>query len=78
MRNRDLTYLKDCPIAVLGIKFGVPTPIIDAMIVIGGAFHEKRFFEETRYNLHYLGIGHMTKRQLLNYLYEGIYSERTV
>jgi opine dehydrogenase len=73
MRNKDLTYLKDCPIAVLGVKFSVPTPIIDAMIVIGGAFHEKSFFEETRYNLDYLGIGHMTKRQLLDYLYEGRY-----
>ena len=30
---------------------GVPTPIIDAMIVIGGVFLEKRYFQETKYNL---------------------------
>ena len=57
----------------LGVKFGVPTPIIDAMIVIGGAFHEKSFFKETKYNLDYLGIGHMTKEELRDYLYTGNY-----
>ena len=57
----------------LGVKFGVPTPIIDAMIVIGGAFHEKSFYKETKYNLDYLGIGHMTKEQLRDYLYTGNY-----
>ena len=51
-------------------------PIIDAMIVIGGAFHEKSFFKETKYNLDYLGIGHMTKEQLRDYLYTGKYTEK--
>lgn len=60
----------------LGVKFGVPTPIIDAMIVIGGAFHEKSFFKETKYNLDYLGIGHMTKEQLRDYLYTGKYTPK--
>lgn len=60
----------------LGIKFGVPTPIIDSMIVLGGAMHEKSFFEDTRYNLDYLGIGHMTKEELLDYMYNGNYTEK--
>lgn len=55
----------------LGLKFGVPTPIIDSMIILGGAMHEKSFFEETRYNLDYLGIGSLSKEQLLDYLYNG-------
>ena len=60
----------------LGVKFGVPTPIIDAMITIGGAFHEKSFYKETKYNLDYLGIGHMTKEQLRDYLYTGKYTPK--
>ena len=60
----------------LGVKFGVPTPIIDAMITIGGAFHEKSFYKETKYNLDYLGIGHMTKEELRDYLYTGKYTEK--
>ena len=60
----------------LGVKFGVPTPIIDAMITIGGAFHEKSFYKETKYNLDYLGIEHMTKEELRKYLYEGIYTPK--
>lgn len=59
----------------LGKKFGVPTPIIDSMITLGGAMHEKSFFKETRYTLDYLGIGHMTKEQLLDYMYTGKYIE---
>ena len=60
----------------LGQKFGVPTPIIDSMIVIGGAMHEKSFFEDTKYNLDYLGIGHMNKEQLLEYMRNGNYTEK--
>lgn len=59
----------------LGIRFDVPTPIIDAMIVIGGGFHEKSYFKETKYNLDYLGIGQLTNEQLHDYLYEGRYPE---
>ena len=60
----------------LGVKFGVPTPIIDSMIVLGGAMHEKSFFKETKYDLDYLGIGHMTKEQLLDYMRKGVYVEK--
>ena len=57
----------------LGLKFGVPTPIIDSMIVLGGAMHEKSFFENTKYDLDYLGIGQLNKQQLLEYMYHGTY-----
>ena len=60
----------------LGVKFGVPTPIIDSMIVLGGAMHEKSFFKETKYDLDYLGIGHMTKEQLLDYMRKGVYVDK--
>ena len=59
-----------------GVKFGVPTPIIDSMIVLGGAMHEKSFFKETKYDLDYLGIGHMTKEQMLDYMRNGVYTEK--
>ena len=55
----------------LGVKFGVPTPIIDSMIVLGGAMHETNYFETSRYNLDYLGIGKMGRKELLEYLYNG-------
>lgn len=57
----------------LGKKFGVKTPIIDSMIVIGGGMHETNYFENTKYNLDYLGIGHMTKEELLDYMRNGNY-----
>ena len=56
-----------------GVKLGVPTPIIDSMIVLGGAMHEKSFFKETRYNLDYLGIGQLDRQQLLDYMRTGAY-----
>lgn len=56
----------------LGVKFGVPTPIIDSMITLGGAVHEKDFFKETKYDLDYLGIGHMTLNEVLEYMYHGV------
>ncbi len=52
----------------LGVAYGVPTPIIDAMIVIGGAFHQKDFLAESRYSLAYLGIDDMDKASLNEYL----------
>jgi hypothetical protein len=33
-------------------------------------------FQETKYNLDYLGIGHMTKEQLMDYMYTGKYYEK--
>lgn len=56
----------------LGAKFGVPTPVIDSMIVIGSAFHEKDLRATSKYSLDYLGIGTMTLPELRDYLYRGI------
>ena len=56
----------------LGVAYGVPTPIIDSMIVLAGAMHKKSFFAESRYNLDYLGIGGMSKEALLAYLNDGV------
>lgn len=59
----------------LGVKFGVRTPIIDSMIVLGGAMHGKDYFIESKYTLDYLGIGDMSKEALLQYLREGVVDE---
>ena len=58
----------------LGVQYGVPTPVIDSMIVLAGSMHKKRFFETSKYNLAYLGIDNMPKEELLSYLNEGIYN----
>ena len=47
------------------------------MITLGGAMHEKSFFEDTKYDLDYLGIGHLNKEELLDYMYNGNYIEIT-
>lgn len=57
-------------------KFGVSTPIIDSMIVIDGGMHDTNYFENTKYDLDYLGIGHTSKEELLEYMYSGIYTEK--
>ena len=51
----------------------MPTPIIDAMIILAGAMHKKSFFENSRYTLAYLGIDNMPKEELLAYLNDGAY-----
>lgn len=56
----------------LGKKYGVETPIIDAMIVLGGAMHKTSYFKTSRYNLEYLGIDGMSKDALLEYLRQGV------
>ncbi|MDO4182767.1 MAG: NAD/NADP octopine/nopaline dehydrogenase family protein [Coriobacteriia bacterium] len=72
--NIDHRYItEDIPVGCkiyhdLGVKFGVPTPIIDSMIVLGGAMHKTNWFETSKYNLDYFGIGQMTKEELLKYL----------
>ena len=77
IHHRYLT--EDVPIGCkiyhdLGVAYGVPTPIIDSMITLAGAMHKKSFFETSKYNLEYLGIGNMSKENLLLYLNEGKYT----
>lgn len=78
IHHRYLT--EDVPIGCkvyhdLGVAYGVPTPIIDSMIILAGAMHKKSFFETSRYNLEYLGIGSMSKEELLAYLNDGQYGK---
>ena len=77
IKNRYVT--EDVPVGChvyheLGKKFGVPTPIIDSMIVLGGVMNKTNFFE-TGLTLEDLGIAHMNKEQLLDYLHNGNYVE---
>lgn len=58
----------------LGVQYGVKTPIIDSMIVLAGAMHQKDFFETSKYTLAYLGIDNMPKEELLAYLVDGVYN----
>ena len=76
IHHRYLT--EDVPIGCnnlhdLGVQYGVPTPIIDSMITLAGAMHNKNFYETSRYNLQYLGIDSMSKEELLAYLNDGTY-----
>lgn len=57
----------------LGVQYRVQTPIIDSMIVLAGAMHKKDFFATSKYSLAYLGIDNMPKKELLDYLNEGVY-----
>ena len=58
----------------LGVAYGVATPIIDSMIILAGAMHQKSFFETSKYDLAYLGIDNMSKEELLAYLNDGVYN----
>jgi opine dehydrogenase len=74
--NRYIT--EDIPVGChtyheLGKKYGVKTPVIDAMINLASAMMETDYYEKG-YTLDYLGIGHMDKEQLLKYLNEGVYT----
>jgi opine dehydrogenase len=74
--NRYIT--EDIPVGChtyheLGKKYGVKTPVIDAMINLASAMMETDYYEKG-YTLDYLGIGHLDKEQLLKYLNEGVYT----
>ncbi len=78
VENRYIT--EDIPVGChvyheLGKKYGVKTPVVDSMINLASAMLETDFYEKG-YTLDYLGIGHMTKEEMLKYLNEGIYVEK--
>ena len=56
----------------LGKKFGVKTPVIDSMITLGSVMTGKDFYKNGL-TLEDLGIAHMDKEQLLDYLNNGNY-----
>ncbi len=74
VHNRYIT--EDIPVGChvyheLGKKFGVKTPVIDALINLANILVETDFYA-TGYTLEYLGIDNMTKESLLKYLHEGV------
>ncbi|MGL4208318.1 MAG: NAD/NADP octopine/nopaline dehydrogenase family protein, partial [Candidatus Adiutrix sp.] len=78
IQNRYIT--EDIPVGChvyheLGKKFGIKTPVIDSMINLACVMAEQDFYK-TGYTLDYLGIGHMDKEQMLNYLNNGCYLEK--
>ena len=78
MDNRYIT--EDVPVGChvyheLGKRFGIRTPVIDSMINLASAILERDFYEEG-YTLDYLGLGHMTNEEMLQYLHEGIYTDK--
>lgn len=56
----------------LGVQYGIPTPIIDSMIVLASAMTKNNYFSEG-YSLEYLGINDLSKEALLSYLNTGVY-----
>lgn len=73
IHNRYIT--EDIPVGChvyheLGKKFGVKTPVIDSMINLASVMVGRDFYE-TGYTLDYLGIGHLNREELLEYLHNG-------
>ncbi len=81
IHHRYLT--EDVPVSCkiyhdLGVTYNVPTPIIDSMITIAGAFHRKNFFKESQYSLKYLGIDGLDIQNLAEYLRKGLYNKNII
>ena len=79
LENRYIT--EDVPVGCyfmsqLGRKYGVPTPIIDSMILLASTMLKRDLAKESKYTLDYLDIGHMTHEQLHKYLREGVFTEK--
>lgn len=77
IKNRYVT--EDVPVGChvyheLSVKFGVPTPVIDSMIVLGGVMNHTDYMAEDL-TLEDLGIAHLSKEELLDYLRNGVYVE---
>lgn len=73
IQNRYIT--EDVPVGCrmfheLGKQFGVPTPTIDSFITLASLMTEHDYFSEG-YTPEYLGIGGMSKQELLDYLQKG-------
>lgn len=76
---QDRYVTEDVPVGChiyheIGKKFGVPTPVIDSMITLGSVMTGKDFYK-TGMTLEDLGIAHMDKDQILDYLHNGNYVE---
>lgn len=77
VHSRYLT--EDVPVGchilhLLGRKFGVSTPVIDSMITLASAILETEFYAEG-VTLENLGIAHMSKDEILEYVRNGVFKE---
>lgn len=78
IQNRYIT--EDIPVGChlyheLGKKYGVETKVIDSMITLASVMTGQDFYNNGM-TLDDLGIGHLDKEQLLQYLNEGVYIEK--
>ncbi|MDR1676934.1 MAG: NAD/NADP octopine/nopaline dehydrogenase family protein, partial [Deltaproteobacteria bacterium] len=78
IHNRYIT--EDIPVGChvyheLGQRLSVPTPVIDSMITLASVMAEKDFYQ-SGYTLETLGIGQLSKDELLKYLDEGVYQAK--
>lgn len=78
VHNRYIT--EDIPVGChvyheLGKRYGVATPVVDSMINLANVMVEADFYK-TGYTLDALGLGHMSKEQMLAYLHDGVYTEK--
>lgn len=78
IRNRYIT--EDIPVGChiyheLGEKFGVKTPVIDSMITLASVMVGQDFMKDGL-TLNDIGIGHLDREQLLDYLNHGNYAEQ--
>ncbi|MBO4375293.1 MAG: NAD/NADP octopine/nopaline dehydrogenase family protein [Lachnospiraceae bacterium] len=76
---QDRYVTEDVPVGChlyheLGLRYNVPTPVIDSMITLGSVMTGKDFYA-TGLTLDDLGIGHLGSRELLDYLENGVYKE---
>lgn len=76
---QDRYVTEDIPVGChiyheLGQKFGVKTPVIDSIITLGSAMVGIDF-DQTGVTLKELGIGHLDRAELLDYLENGNYKE---
>ncbi|MCK4030130.1 NAD/NADP octopine/nopaline dehydrogenase family protein [Streptococcus iners] len=79
---QDRYVTEDVPVGChiyheLGKKYGVATPVIDSMIVLGSVMTGRKFFEEGL-TLEDLDLAHLTKEETLEYLETGLFREREV
>ncbi|MGT2743369.1 NAD/NADP-dependent octopine/nopaline dehydrogenase family protein [Streptococcus plurextorum] len=79
---QDRYVTEDIPVGChlyheLGKKYGVATPVIDAMITIGSVMTGHDFYQ-TGLTLEDLDLAHLTKEQVLDYLTTGNFTEKDV
>ncbi|MDD3239232.1 MAG: NAD/NADP octopine/nopaline dehydrogenase family protein [Lachnospira sp.] len=77
INNRYIT--EDVPVGChiyheLGKKYGVKTPVVDSMITLASVMTGQDFYAKGL-TLDDLGIGHLSKDELLEYLNTGVYKE---